>query len=98
MSSTQKAILYAAIVGGACGIAGAAVYLAWRSHHRSAEDRVPAVVRQLEKLADRIQHALAPHLTDPMQHLLRSPVVDARGIALKTPDPEAPAQPLPLRG
>jgi uncharacterized membrane protein len=77
MTSTQKAILTAAIVGGVCGIAGAAFYVAWRARRKRAEERVSSVVRQLEKVADRIQGGLvfgaAPRTTD------------ARGIVVNDP-------------
>jgi len=58
MTDTQKTVLIAAIVGGVCGIAGAALYFAWRAREGRAEERVSGVVRQLERVADRMHGAL----------------------------------------
>jgi hypothetical protein len=60
MSTSAKAILTAAIVGGVCGIAGAAFYFWWRAEHRSADERASGLVKQLSSLANRIEHTLGP--------------------------------------
>jgi hypothetical protein len=75
MTPTGKAILTAAIVGGVCGIAGAAFYVVWRAHDRRADERVTGVLKQLETVADRMQGALPPAAT-----------TDVRGIPVRLPD------------
>ena len=60
MSSETKQILTCAIVGGACGMAGAALYLLWRSHRESHEDRARVLVRQMEQVARRLEGQLSP--------------------------------------
>jgi hypothetical protein len=50
-------------VGGVCGIAGAALYAAWRAREQQTERRVSGVVRKLERVADRMHSALTP--TEP---------------------------------
>jgi len=80
MTATGKAILTAAIVGGVCGIAGAAIYVLWRTHDRRADERVSEVLKQLDRVADRIQLALGPDA------LPAAPATDARGIPVRVPD------------
>ena len=80
MTATGKAILTAAIVGGVCGIAGAALYVVWRAHDRRADERVTGVLKQLERVADRMQGALMPGT------LPTAATTDARGIPIRLPD------------
>ncbi len=80
MTDTQKGILAALILGGVCGIAGAALHAAWRARDERAQERVSTVVRQLERLADRMHDALtAPGATPNV------PATDARGILVRLP-------------
>jgi CHASE3 domain sensor protein len=58
MGTSTRLILAAAIVGGVCGIAGAAFYVRWRATSRSLTERTSAVLRQLTDVADRMEQAL----------------------------------------
>jgi hypothetical protein len=58
MSPSARLILSAAVVGGLCGAAGAALYIAWRASHRPAGERASVVLGQLEQVADRIEDSL----------------------------------------
>jgi gas vesicle protein len=62
MTSTQRLILTGALVGGICGAAAAALYVAWRAQRATADQTASRVVRQLESVADRMQHVLHPPL------------------------------------
>ena len=82
MTDTQKAILTALILGGVCGIAGAALYAAWRAREQRDEERVSGVVRQLERVADRMHGALTHGA--PVPDAIAP--TDARGIPARLPD------------
>jgi hypothetical protein len=58
MSTSTKLLLAAAIVGGVCGVVGAALYVRWRAATRTTTDRASAVLRQLTDVADRMEQTL----------------------------------------
>jgi hypothetical protein len=72
--------LTAAIVGGVCGIAGAAFYVLWRASDRRGDERVASVLKQLERVADRMQGTLAPGV------MPSTTAADARGVPVRLPD------------
>ena len=65
MSTMGKIILTAAIVGGAAGVVGAALYVRWRVAHRTLGERASSVLRQLSDVADRMERTLAGAPANP---------------------------------
>jgi len=63
MSTSTKLLLTAVIVGGVCGVAGAAFYVRWRATGRSLTERASTVVHQLSDVADRMERALGAPAT-----------------------------------
>ncbi|MBM3147857.1 MAG: hypothetical protein FJ000_08195 [Actinobacteria bacterium] len=84
MTDQQKGLLAAVIVGGVCGIAGAALYAAWRARDERAAQRVSGVVKQLERVADRMHAALVQGVDDVPEPAPSS--VAVRGIPIRIPD------------
>jgi len=59
MSRDSKLLITSALVGGVCGMAGAAFYVLWRGKSSSARDRASRVLSQLESVAERMQSTLS---------------------------------------
>lgn len=72
MTAKQK-LLTAGIVGGVCGVVGVALYVWWRAREKRADDRVSMVVRQLERVADRMHSALTQARSVPVPRMDSSP-------------------------
>ncbi len=72
MSRDSKLLITSALVGGVCGMAGAALSVPWRFKLTSARDRAARVLGQLENIAERMQSTLSDEdLKTPTACVLR---------------------------